>query len=120
MATVDFEHSSAGNYLREMVEMESRGHGDQVNALDRVGRVCGLSSRALRRLMNGETKDPAFSVVTKIRLAYLAICERHISRLRAKYEAEAARCGDASFEGFGDRIHALSQELQEAKNRAKS
>lgn len=74
MSTVDmFSPDIAAQYGRKMVEIESRGNGDQMNALERVGRECGLKARALRRIINGET-TPTLPVFLRMRAGYLNIC----------------------------------------------
>lgn len=118
MSAVDaFGPNVAGKYVREMVEIESRGHGDQMNALDRIGRQCGVSPRALRRLLSGETKDPSFSVVARLHSAYVKLCERQIARLDHQLHEAKARFGDAPFEGIEAKVAALGEELRREKER---
>lgn len=119
MSTVDlFSPDIAAEYGRKMVELESRGNGDQLNALERVGRECGLKARALRRIINGETA-PSLAVFGRMRAGYLNLCERHIEKLRRAVEADKARYGDAPFEDIDRKILALAEEVGHAKERAK-
>lgn len=118
-STLDlFSPSIAADYGRKMVELESRGNGDQLNALERVGKECGLKARALRRIINGET-TPSLAVFGRIRSGYLNLCERHIEKLRRAVEADKARYGDAPFEDIDRKILALADEVGRAKERAK-
>lgn len=117
MSTVEFlPHDIASHYGRKAVEIESRGNGDQLNALERVGRECGLKARALRRIINGET-TPTVPVFFRIRAAYLAVCERQIRRLEQEIAIEKARFGDASFEDLDREIQTLAEKVRQAKGR---
>lgn len=118
MSSVDaLNPDLAVKYARKMVERESRGNGDQMNALERVGRRCGMTARSLRRLLNGETRDPGIAVFGRIRAAYLDLCQRQISELQHEIEIEKARFGDASFEDLDREVEALAEKLRQAKGR---
>lgn len=109
-----FSDDIAAHYGRKAVEIESRGNGDQLNALERVGRECGLKARALRRIINGET-TPTLPVFLRIRAAYLAVCERQIRRLEQEIAIEKARFGDAAFEDLDREISTLAEKVRQAK-----
>jgi hypothetical protein len=112
--TADF----TAEYARKIVEIETRGNGDQLNALERAGRRCGMSARALRRLINGETKDPGISIFGKVRKAYLDLCESQINKLIHEVEADKKRFGDAAFADIGEEVQALAEKLRRAKEGA--
>lgn len=117
MSTVDmFSSDIAAHYGRKAVEIESRGNGDQLNALERVGRECGLKARALRRIINGET-TPTFPVFLRLRAAYLNICERQISKLQIEIQTEKKRFGDAAFADLDREISDLAEKVRTAKGR---
>jgi hypothetical protein len=119
MSSVEmFTPMVGASYARKMVELESRGNGDQLNALERVGRIVGLKSRALRRIMNGETA-PSLAAFARIREGYLNLCERHIERLRAEVETDKARYGDDAFADIDHEVKALAEKLRAAKEKAK-
>ncbi|MBB3521079.1 hypothetical protein [Rhizobium sp. BK456] len=118
MSSVDaFTPDLAAVYARKMVERESRGNGDQMNALERVGRRCGMTARSLRRLLNGETRDPGIAVFGRIRAAYLDLCARQIAALQHELEIEKARNADASLEDIGREVEALAEKVRQAKGR---
>lgn len=118
MSSVDaLSPDLAAKYARKMVERESRGNGDQMNALERVGRHCGMTARSLRRLLNGETRDPGIAVFGRIRAAYLDLCQRQITELQHEIEIEKARFGDASFEDLDREVEALAQKVRQAKGK---
>lgn len=117
MSTVDmFSPDIAAQYGRRAVEIESRGNGDQMNALERVGRECGLKARALRRIINGET-TPTLPVFLNIRNAYLSICERQLRKLEHEIETEKMRFGDAAFADLDREISDLAEKVRKAKGR---
>ena len=116
MSTVEFiTPEITASYARRMVELESRGNGDQLNALERVSRKCGIGPRSLRRLINGETKDPGLNVFGKVRAAYLDLCERQIRKLQIEVETDKTRYGDAAFADLDREIEALAQRVRQAK-----
>ncbi|MXN46079.1 hypothetical protein GR138_12850 [Shinella kummerowiae] len=117
MSSVDaFTPEMTAAYARKMVERESRGNGDQLNALDRVGRRCGMTARSLRRLINGETKDPGVSVFARVRAAYLDFCARQIAELQHEIEVEKARIGsDETFADLAAEAEVLAAKVEKAK-----
>ncbi|MBD9372795.1 hypothetical protein IB238_09200 [Rhizobium sp. ARZ01] len=121
MSTADaFSPDITAAYARKMVERESRGNGDQMNALDRVGRRCGMTARSLRRLINGETKDPGLSVFSRVRAAYLDYCARQIAELQHEIEVEKARIGvDDTFADLAAEAEVLAAKVERAKRGVK-
>lgn len=115
MSSVEFTPEMTAAYARKMVERESRGNGDQLNALERVGRRCGMTARSVRRLINGETKDPSVSVFSKVRSAYLEYCARQIAELQHEIETEKARTGGDTFEDLGAEAEALAARIEAAR-----
>lgn len=117
MSTVDaFTPEMTAAYARKMVERESRGNGGQLNAMDRVGRRCGMTARSLRRLINGETKDPGVSVFARVRAAYLDYCARQIAELQHEIEVEKARIGgNETFEDLAAEAEVLAAKVERAR-----
>lgn len=111
-----FSPDIAAQYGRKAVEIESRGNGDQLNALERVGRECGLKARALRRIINGET-TPTLPVFLRIRETYLNVCERQLRKLEQEIETEKTRFGDAAFADLDREIANLAEKVRKAKGR---
>ena len=110
-----FSPDLAAQYARKMVEGETKGNGDQMNALERVGRRCGLNPRSLRRLINGETKDPGIRVFAAVRSAYLDFCARRIVELQTELTREIARYGDEPFEDLAAQAEALAAKIEAAR-----
>lgn len=121
MSSVDaFSPEITAVYARKMVERESRGNGDQMNALERVGRRCGMTTRSLRRLINGETKDPGLSVFSRVRAAYLDYCAWQIAELQHELEIEKARTGvDETFADLAAEAALLAAKIERAKRGVK-
>jgi hypothetical protein len=76
-----------------------------------------MTARSLRRLLNGETRDPGIAVFGRIRAAYLDLCARQIAELQHEIEIEKARIGDASFEDLDREVEALADKVRRAKGR---
>lgn len=104
------------SYVRKMIEMESRGNGDQLNAMERVGRDIGVSARSIRRLVSGET-DPGMKLFTRIHRAYLDKCARMAAALLNQIEIEKARFGSEHFEDIGAEALALRAKIEARKER---
>lgn len=116
MAHVEaFRPEEAAIYAKRMVERESRGYGDQANALRSVGRKCGLSAKALNRLIRGERKDPGMRVFAKVRAAYLNHCAELIRQLEAEIAADKTRYGNAAVADLESEISSLMAKLQKAR-----
>lgn len=110
-----FSPDIAAQYARKMIERETRGNGDQMNALERVGRRCGMTARTLRRLVNGETRDPGIAVFGRIRAAYLDYCARQIAELQAEIAVEKARFGDEHLGNLEAEAEALASKVRKVR-----
>jgi hypothetical protein len=109
--TIDVDE--ARGWAKKMVERESRGNGDQINALERVGRLCRMQPRSLRRLINGETVDLGVRNYSSIRTAYLTHTEKLISDLQAELLAEQAKPHTVDLIRIMVEVEALSAELKQ-------
>jgi len=109
-----------GGFVRRMVELESRGNGDECNALERVARRIGIGSRVARRIKNGERKTVDVSLFARMRMAYLELCEAQIRKLEHEIATERALHGvDDDLENMADAVLALRQELQAKKGQSR-
>lgn len=77
-------------YAQRMVEREARGEGDLPNAILRVANRIGLTKWQVERLRKGRSKTVDVSLFAKLRLAYLAECERQIQKLQEELATERA------------------------------
>ena len=109
-----------GNYVRRMVELETRGNGDQCNALERVSRRIGQTARTTRRILNGERKTVDMGLLARMRTAYLDLCESQIRKLEHEIATERALHGeDNDLENMAAAVLALRDQLQAKKERAR-
>jgi len=106
-------------YAKKMVERETRGNGDQLNALIRVGSWCGMHHRSLQRLISGEHKDVKIRHAGSILSAYQAHLASLISQYQSELEAVQARLQAMHIGPVDEEIEALSEKLRLATKKAK-
>ena len=108
----------ASGYVRRMVENETRGWGDQENALTRLEAKYGLPFWTLQNLRTGRAKTVEASLFNRIKAAFVDQCGRHATRLL--HEAEMARVGepnvDVDLADIENQIRALAARLEAAKS----
>lgn len=105
---------AATEYVRTMVQRESRGPGDLDNAMQRLEARYGLPFWSLWHLRKGRAKSVEASLLARIRGAYLDMCQRQASNLLHEIEIEAA-AGDDSNEDLADRLRAIAAEIDAKK-----
>lgn len=111
---------SPSGYVNRMVELESKRHGDQVNAVDRVAGILGIGSRAVRRIMNGERKTFRLGFPEFIAAKYLEVCESQLRKLETEIRIVRAIHGDLhDLENIEDEAAALRGRVERAKEKAK-
>lgn len=116
MSTVE----EAGNYVRRMVENETRGWGDSENALSRLEARYGLPFWSLNRLRTGRAKTVEAGMFARIRAAYLDLCERQVVKLQHEISIEKALGEDDTIEDLEREARALAARIaaqKEAINR---
>ena len=86
----------ATNYVRSMVDQETRGHGDLELALDRLERRYGIGRWTLSRLRKGRSKTVDASLFQRIHFAYLDFCQRQVAAIKHEIEIEEAKGDDLS------------------------
>ena len=84
---------AAALYARKMIDLEASASGDIPGALDRLARRYGVSKWTLERLRKGRTKRVEVSLFGRLRAAYLAECERQITKLQNELAIERAMGG---------------------------
>jgi hypothetical protein len=109
----------ATGYIRRMVENESRGWGDQENALHRIERDTGIPFWSLENLRKGRAKSVEASMFERIKAAFVEHCGRHATRLL--HEAEMAKGWgenvDVDLADIENQIRALAARLENAKGK---
>lgn len=103
---------------REMIERESRGSGDQMNAYERVASRCGLTARQLRRFLSGDRKEPGWTLINGIRTGWVTFWEDEFAQVKHKLEIAKRTYGSDHFEDFDAQVQALDTKIQAAKLRA--
>jgi hypothetical protein len=93
-ATPQMSVEAATDYVRTMVQRESRGPGDLDNAMTRIEAKYGLPFWTLWHLRRGKAKTVEASMLARIRAAYLDMCQRQASNLLHEIKIEAAVSDD--------------------------
>lgn len=105
---------AATEYVRVMVQRESRGPGDIENAMSRLETKYGLPFWTLRHLRKGNAKTVEASLLARIRGAYLDMCQRQAANLLHEIEMEAA-AGDDTDLDLADALRALATKIETRK-----
>ena len=106
----------ATGYVRRMVEYETRGWGDQDNALDRLEVRYALPRWTLNNLRTGRAKSVEAGVFARIRAAYLDLCERQVEKLQHEIAIEKVLSeDDTSLEDFEREAAALAARIAAKK-----
>lgn len=105
---------AATEYVRTMVQRESRGPGDLDNAMQRLEQRYGLPFWSLWYLRKGKAKTVETSLYARIRGAYLDMCQRQASTLLHEIELEAA-AGDDTDLDLATALRALAEKIEARK-----
>ena len=85
---------AATEYVRTMVQRESRGPGDIDNAMQRLEQRYGLPFWTQWYLRKGKAKTVEASMLARIRAAYLDMCQRQVGNLLHEIAMETAAGDD--------------------------
>lgn len=105
----------AGSYVRRMIEHETRGWGDQHNALSRLEARYGLPFWSLRNLKSGRAKTVEAGLYARIRAAYIDLCERQVTKLQHEITIEKALNEDDALEDLDREAAALAARIAAKK-----
>lgn len=105
----------AAGYVRRLVEMETRGWGDQKDALKRVASRYRVPFWTLDRIRSGRAKTVDAGIFSRIREAFIDQCERSAARLLHDAEIEKAVNPHVHLDDLEDQIRALVARLENAK-----
>lgn len=105
----------AGSYVRRMIEHETRGWGDQHNALSRLEARYGLPFWSLRNLKSGRAKTVEAGLYARIRAAYIDLCERQVTKLQHEISIEKAMNEDDALEDLDREAAALAARIAAKK-----
>lgn len=107
---------TAGTYVRRLVERETKGWGDQSNAGRRLEARYGIPFNALEHLRTGRAKSVDAGLFSRIRAAYLDLCERQIEKLQHEIAIEKAIYNDDCLQDLEREAQALAARVQAKKN----
>ena len=81
----------AAKQIHRMVQRNSRGWGDHMNALREIARRYDLPFGSLDNLRTGRVKTITADLRDAIRSAYLQECERQLAKLQHELATERAK-----------------------------
>lgn len=110
----------AALYAKKMVQRRTKGWGDDTNAVDEVANWCGMSGRALKRLINGERKIVGLDTYGRIHRAYVNYCLRMIRQLKHEVEITEEVHGHAAVADIIGEVEALEARAEAALSVAKT
>lgn len=105
----------AAGYVRRMVQSESRGWGDQENALARLETRYGLPFWSMNNLRTGRAKTVEAGLFARIRGAYLDLCERQVANLQHEIAVEKALNEDDTLEDLEREARSLAARIAAKK-----
>lgn len=119
MSTVSttFGPAEAKQFASKMLERESRGNGDQMNAYERVAARCGVTARQLRRFLANDIKSPGWGLIQGIRVGWIGLWEEEIKRLQHELEIQKRKFGSDHFEDLDAEAQALAEKIRARKER---
>lgn len=91
---VGMSTATATQYVRRMVQSESRGPGDMENAMQRLEARYGIGFWQLSHLRKGNAKTCDLGLFARIHAAYLDMCARQVGNLLHEMQTEAAKGND--------------------------
>lgn len=105
----------AAGYVRHMVEAETRGWGDQENALSRLEARYGLPFWTLNHIRTGRAKTVEAGLFARIRGAYLDLCQRQVAKLQHEISVEKALNEHDTLEDLEREARALAARIAAKK-----
>jgi hypothetical protein len=104
---------AASNYAASLLEHEQRG-SDIESALRRLEQRYGLSPNQIMHLRNRRAKSCDVSLFARLRLAYIDLCERQVTKLQHQIAVEKAT-GDETLMDLEREAAALAQKIAARK-----
>lgn len=104
---------AAYDYATRLVEMEARG-SDTEGALYRIEQRYGLSPNQIMHLRSRRAKSCDVSLFGRLRMAYLDLCQRQVTKLQHQIAIEKA-LNDDSLEDLEAEAAALARKIKAKK-----
>ena len=108
--------AAATELVRKMIHVESVGPGDAENAMRRLERRFGLGFWTLDHLRKGRAKTINSVLLSRLRRAYIDMCERQLRHLETEIATEKA-AGDDTLADLELEVAALAQKIATARAR---
>lgn len=105
--------------VHDFIVSGARTDDDVDNAYGRFEREYGVGRWTIEHLRKRKAKICDVSVFSKLRAAYLSLCERQAKRLLHEIEMEKLR-GDDTDADLADRLRAIAAEIEAKKATAKA
>lgn len=105
----------AGEYVRQMVAVESKGWGDQSEAQRRLEVKYGLPYWSLEHLRTGKAKSCETSLYMRVKSAFIDHCGRKAAHLIHKAEMARKSNADVALDDIENELRALAARLEAAK-----
>jgi hypothetical protein len=107
---------AASNYAATLLEHEQRG-SDIESALRRLEQRYGLSPNQIMHLRNRRAKSCDVSLFARLRLAYIDLCERQVTKLQHQIAVEKAT--DDDYDDLAAEAEALAAKIRAKREAAK-
>lgn len=97
--------AQARDWVAKLIRLESRGAGDQEDAMRRLSVRYGIDRYEFWKIKYRPPKDVGVRLFLRLRAAYLAECDRQMEKL--KNELEVARLKGVPVADLADQAEAL-------------
>ena len=99
------------DYARKVLSREARGPGDLEEAMHRLEAKTGVGYWTWWGLWNKRRKSVDMDLFSRVRGAYLALCEKQVRALQHDLAVEKAMSGDDTFEDLVAEAEALAAKI---------
>ncbi|KKC39537.1 hypothetical protein WH87_04925 [Devosia epidermidihirudinis] len=103
--------TTATEYVREMVKLETMSSGTKEAAMRKLSRDYGLTVSQLTHLHKAKAKTCDVSLYARVKAAYLDRCAKVAARLLHTLEIEEASGADAHDQDLVDRLTGILAEV---------
>lgn len=105
------------DYARRLVNAEARGPGDVEPAMHRLEAKVGIGYWTIWGLWHKRRKVVDLDLFNRLRNAYLATCERQITKLQQELEIETVKGGHDDFQDLVAAAESLAAKIKAAKEK---
>jgi hypothetical protein len=105
---------AASNYAATLLDLEVHRSGNIDTALHHIEQRYGISPNQIMHLRNRRAKSCDVSLFARLRLAYVDLCERQVTKLQHQIAVEKAT-GDDTLEDLENEARALAAKIKARK-----